>query len=403
MNTFKSKNSNNSERSGSLSNLRILDLTRVWAGPLATRTLADFGAEVIKISDPRVPLDSASRVNNKLNRNKYNIGIRLDQSKGKQVFLDLVAISDVVIENYRPRVMKNLDLTYKTLCETNPNLIMCSMPGFGLDGPYSEYPAFGSTAEAVSGASSLIGYDPKRPLQTGMSYADPISGLNSVWSVMAYARERVRSGQGAYIDIALSESPLGALGEFIAASSLGAEPPLINGNKHPQHCPHDAFPTKEEDKWITIAVRNLEEWNGLKQVYPGNEFDDPKLNDAKERKNSELFINNAISNWTINHPRDELVQSLQKCGVPAGPVLNNRELLENKHLKDKDYFVNLKEKNWGEIVYDGQSVPGNQRDKVSWHAMREVGEDSLHIIRNLLGYTEQEFDDLVSSEAIGSD
>ena len=171
MNTFKSKNSNNSERSGSLSNLRILDLTRVWAGPLATRTLADFGAEVIKISDPRVPLDSASRVNNKLNRNKYNIGIRLDQSKGKQVFLDLVAISDVVIENYRPRVMKNLDLTYKTLCETNPNLIMCSMPGFGLDGPYSEYPAFGSTAEAVSGASSLIGYDPKRPLQTGMSYA----------------------------------------------------------------------------------------------------------------------------------------------------------------------------------------------------------------------------------------
>ena len=89
--------------------------------------------------------------------------------------------------------------------------------------------------------------------------------------------------------------------------------------------------------------------------------------------------------------------------MPAGPVLNNRELLENKHLKDKDYFVNLKEKNWGEIVYDGQSVPGNQRDKVSWHAMREVGEDSSHIIRNLLGYTEQEFDDLVSSEAIGSD
>ena len=154
---------------GALRNLRVIDLTRVWAGPLGTRALADFGAEIIKVSDPRIPLSRVGKVNDKLNRNKLNIALRLDKPEGRDVFLDLVSIADVVIENFRPRVMRNLDVTYDRLLEVNPNLLLCSMPGFGLDGPYSEYPAFGSTAEAMAGINSMIGYDPQRPLQTGLS------------------------------------------------------------------------------------------------------------------------------------------------------------------------------------------------------------------------------------------
>ena len=170
---------------GALRNLRVIDLTRVWAGPLGTRALADFGAEIIKVSDPRIPLSRVGKVNDKLNRNKLNIALRLDKPEGRDVFLDLVSIADVVIENFRPRVMRNLDVTYDRLLEVNPNLLMCSMPGFGLDGPYSEYPAFGSTAEAMAGINSMIGYDPQRPLQTGLSYADPVSGLNLVSTILA--------------------------------------------------------------------------------------------------------------------------------------------------------------------------------------------------------------------------
>ena len=117
---------------GALNSLRVLDLTRVWAGPLGTRTLADFGADVIKISDPRTLLDSSARVNNKLNRNKKNIGIRLDKEEGREIFLRLAAISDIVIENYRPRVMRNLSLSYNNLRDANPTIIMCSMPGLSL-------------------------------------------------------------------------------------------------------------------------------------------------------------------------------------------------------------------------------------------------------------------------------
>ena len=123
---------------GPLSNIRILDLTRVWAGPLALRMLADFGAEVIKISDPRVPVDRESGTNNKLNRNKLGLALRLDEPEGRQLLLDLTNISDVVIENFRPRVMRNFDLTYEDLKTVKPDIIMCSMPGFGSEGEYAE-------------------------------------------------------------------------------------------------------------------------------------------------------------------------------------------------------------------------------------------------------------------------
>mgnify|MGYP003329190081 FL=1 len=126
----------NSKR-GSLSDIRILDLTRVWAGPLATRILGDFGAEIIKIGDPRRPINTSSGVNNKLSRNKLNLALRLDVISGREIFLDLVKISDVVIENFRPRVMPNLHLSYQDIRSVNPDIVMCSMPGFGTAGPYA--------------------------------------------------------------------------------------------------------------------------------------------------------------------------------------------------------------------------------------------------------------------------
>ena len=143
--------------SGSLSDIRVLDLTRVWAGPLATRVMGDFGADIIKISDPRVQLLSSNGLNHKLNRNIRNIGFRLDIVEGRDVLLGLVKKSDVIIENFRPRVMRNLNIGYDVLKTVKPDIIFVSMPGFGVDGPYSEYPAFGTTAEAVAGIPSLIG------------------------------------------------------------------------------------------------------------------------------------------------------------------------------------------------------------------------------------------------------
>ena len=166
-----------------LSDVCVLDLTRVWAGPLATRILGDFGAEAIKISDPRVPLDRLSGTNNKLNRNKVNLALRLDREEGRELFLELVATSDVVVENFRPRVMLNFDLTYERLQEARPDIVMCSMPGFGTTGEYADYPAFGPSVEAMTGLPSMMGYEGGDPRTSALAFPDPVAALNSVAAI----------------------------------------------------------------------------------------------------------------------------------------------------------------------------------------------------------------------------
>ena len=270
--------------SPSLNNLRILDLTRIWAGPLGTRTLGDFGADVIKVSDPRNPISSEAHVNEKLNRNKKNIALRLDTKKGRDIFLELVRISDVLVENYRPRVMRNFNLTYDDIKKVNPNIIMCSMPGFGLDGPYSEFPAFGSTAEAMSGIVSMMGYEENHPIQTGMSYADPVSAINLVGTLLTYARHRSITGEGCFIEIDLSDSPLGGIGEYIVANSVTGYQRPIQGNSHEQFSPHDAFPSKNTDEWIAISITTENEWGKFKEITSIESLNDSKFSSFKSRK-----------------------------------------------------------------------------------------------------------------------
>ena len=206
----------------------MLDLTWVWAGPLATRIMGDFGAEVIKISDPRVPLDRLSGTNNKLNRNKVNLALRLDREEGRAVFLELVATSDVVVENFRPRVMRDFGLTYERLREVRPDIVMCSMPGFGTTGEYADYPAFGPSVEAMTGLPSMMGYEGGEPRTSALAFPDPVAALNSVAAIMTALHHRRQTGEGQFIDLALTEGPICQIGEHVAAySRTGHQPPRV--------------------------------------------------------------------------------------------------------------------------------------------------------------------------------
>ena len=202
-----------------LKDVRVLDLTRVWAGPLGTRILGDFGAEVIKISDPRVPIDRLSGTNNKLNRNKVNLALRLDHEEGRELFLELVATSDVVVENFRPRVMRNFDLTYERLRKVRPDIVMCSMPGFGTTGEYADYPAFGPSVEAMTGLPSMMGYEGGEPRTSALAFPDPVAGLNATAAIMTALHHRRQTGEGQFIDLALTEGPICQIGEYVAAYS----------------------------------------------------------------------------------------------------------------------------------------------------------------------------------------
>ena len=386
-----------SRAGGALSGVRVVDLTRVWAGPLGTRTLGDFGAEVIKVSDPRLPADRLGGLYAKLNRNKSSIGLRLDTEVGRRIFLELVAVSDIVVENFRPRVMRNLDLGWDAIREANPSIVMCAMPGFGAEGPYADFPAFGSTGEAMSGVSSLIGYEPGKSLQSGMSYADPVSALNLVGVVMTYLRRSRLTGRGQYIDLALADSPVLMIGEHLVASSAPAQTPTLQGNKRPDYAPHGAYRAKGDDKWVAISVTNDDEWQALCSVIGDDRLLDARFSKLSGRKDNEEQLDAVVSEWTGRREPVDVMTQLQAAGVPAGRVATNQDLLADPHLAARDYFVDLDEPEIGLKRYDGQSIIGNYLDKFRWRAAPILGQDSRRVLVNLLGYSDGE------CEVLGSD
>ena len=384
----------NGSKEGSLTGLRVLDLTRVWAGPLATRIYGDYGADIIKISDPRVPLLSPNGLNSKLNRNKKNIGLRLDKPDGREIFLELTAISDVIIENFRPRVMRNLHITYETLAKVNPHIIMCSMPGFGLDGPYSEYPAFGTTAEALAGIPGLIGYDSSLPISTGIAYGDPVSGLNAVGILLTALRHRNITGTGQFIDIALAASPACNLGEFFAANSSNGYTPTINGNKSEHYSPHGAYPTRGEDQWISLSITNEKTWKALTEIINNPILSSEAYRVFENRKRDEILIDAHISDWFASKEAQEVMFQLQTRGIAAGVVSSNRQLLSDPHLNQREFFADMNEPLFGVKRYDGQSIQGNFINKSDWKTTEEVGGSSKEILMKLLGYTNDDCETL---------
>jgi crotonobetainyl-CoA:carnitine CoA-transferase CaiB-like acyl-CoA transferase len=266
------------------------------------------------------------------------------------------------------------------------------MPGYGLTGPYSEYPAFGSTAESISGINSMIGYDIDEPLQTGLSYADPISGLNSVSLVMAMLRKRMLTGQGSYVELALADSPIGTLGEFFVAASAGTGNTSIMSNKREYLSPHGVYRTRGEDKWIALAVETDEEWSRLVSMIGDERLKSPFFKHTADRKRREELIDYYISDWAIRMERDDAMKLLQANHISAGAVLNNLELLENEHLNDRNFFTFLTEKVYGDQKYDGQSIPGHKKSPNGWFPMKEIGESTDEILNCLLGkkYNETE-------------
>ena len=274
------------------------------------------------------------------------------------------------------------------------------MPGFGLDGPYSEYPAFGSTAEAMAGINSMIGYDAQRPLQTGLSYADPVSGLNLVNTILAFARRRGLTGKGNFVDLALADSPLGTLGEYFVANSSKGYLQEPQGNVHPYYSPHGAFRCKGKDQWIAISITNNAEWSRFK-----HQVNDPRLSptcysNVSSRQSNANTINQIIEEWASDKDATELMELLQGERIPSGKVSNNLEVLNDVHLNARDYFSYLTPKDGEEEKYDGQAIPGNQKEREEWFPMKNLGEDSSDVLLNYLGYSKSKYLSLIENEII---
>ena len=398
---------------GPLNGVRILNLTRIWAGPLATRILADLGAEVIKIEAPtgRGPATVPPGTNrllggsgdrpwnqqgtfNKLNRNKQSIAIDLKAAAGHALFLRLVACSDVVIENFSARAMPGLGLGYERLRDVNESVIYVAMPGFGVSGPYRDYVALGPSIEPMSGLTSIMGYGDRNPRLTSVAIPDAIAGTQGAAAVLTALERRTRTGLGQFVDLSQHEAALSMIGEYYIERQLTGRQPATVGNGHAVFAPHGTYRCRGDDDWIVIAVRDEDEWASLSELAGCGWGDDPRFAAVASRHANNAELDAAIETWTVAWDKLDLMQAVQAVGVPAGAVLNAPEMLEDPHLNERGFFVEFDQPDVGRIRYPGTPVLIDRERGARWAPAPKLGQHNEEVLSGLLGLNQAEVREL---------
>jgi len=405
-----------------LEGLKVLELTFAWAGPLIGRILADHGAQVVKV-ESRKYVDSAKGVdmadlsfgeNDRwtdrslsyivANPGKYHLAMELTDPVGREVVLDLVRWADVVIENFTPRVLPNLGLGWELFHEVNPSLIMISATGFGHVGPYRNYGAWGWGMECQSGITFHTGYqgDPD-PLILTPTIPDPLSATTGVAAVLAALEERRRTGQGQWIDLAQYEcATFATLVDILRSGESGKDRPRV-GNRHASRAPQGVYPSDGADDWVAVAVETDEQWRSLCRVIGQNELaGDEALATHAGRYAQHDRIDAAIARWTRTRAKRDAMRELQAAGVPAGAVLNAREIPADPHVQAMNYFraawgLEIGLRIWPGPWYDMTATPGDVERGTS-----VFGEDNQRVLRDLLGYDAEKVAALLATDAFST-
>ena len=403
-----------------LSGVRVLELTAHWAGPLAARHLADLGAEVIKIEAPDRPATRGGRYPggnpfrhhynrsgyfNKLNRNKRAITLNLFDADARDIFLRLVAESDVVLENNSPRVMRNFGLGYAALRKVNPNIIMVSISGFGQTGPDRDYVAYGANVEASCGLAAVTGYaDDDRPYRSTLFYADPVTGAHAAIAALAALHHRAESGQGQYVDMSLHENGITFFPEAMIEYTTTGMPSPRRGNRHALYAPQGCYPSVGDDAWIAVCVRDESEWAALARAIgcPGL-ADDPGLATVEGRRKRHDELDIAISEWTSRYDHNEAARILQAAGAPAGPVLANWELVSNPHFHARGFYVPMEHPEMGVFQYPGMPWKLSETPGLVRTASPLYGEHNGLVFRGLLGMSDDQLGPLYARRAIADE
>lgn len=390
--------------SGALAGLRVIDLTRVLAGPFCTMMLADMGAEVIKIEEPGKGDDSRhfapfrngeSAYFMNLNRNKKGITLDL-KGKGREVFLDLVREADVVIENFRPGTMDKLGLGYETLKEANPRLVYAAVSGFGDTGPYRLRPGYDIIGQAMGGLMSTTGWPGGEPTRSGTAMADVLAGLSVAIGILAALRHRDRTGVGQKVDVALVDSVVASL-EIITQIYLteGRVPERI-GNRYESCYPYDSF--RAGDGSVVIAAANDKLWKLVCQTIgsPGL-ADDERFDTNAKRVARHAEIKPLIEAWTCRHPVDVVVERMLAAGVPASPINTVDRLVNDPHIAGaRQMFVDVEHPVAGSTKLTGSHIKFTATPTRIASPAPVLGQHNGDILGGLLGMTAEAIDALAN-------
>jgi crotonobetainyl-CoA:carnitine CoA-transferase CaiB-like acyl-CoA transferase len=401
-----------------LRNIRIVDLTMGWSGPLATRHMADMGAEIVKIEACKYPdwwrgweysHESIARQEherspafNQINRNKLGVAIDLTHPDGRALALELVARADAVIENQATGVMEKLGLSFHELRRVNPQLVMLSLPGFGTEGPWAGYRAYGSTVEHAAGLPHFTGAPDGPPVQTHVAYGDACGGLNAAAALLVALFHCRRTGVGQRVELSQTECmmQLGIHGMIADAIHPGAD--LRAGNRHPAFAPHGCFACREDDSWLTLAVTSDEQWQALCRVIDREDLArDEALARMDGRRDDERRIESIIAEWARDQLSEAAAEALQMAGVPAASVRRPTDILHDEDYKERSY--------WLEIERDVVGIKPHPAAPWRFNGARPairtpaplLGEHNRYVFGELLRLSTERIDELERDGIIG--
>jgi crotonobetainyl-CoA:carnitine CoA-transferase CaiB-like acyl-CoA transferase len=404
-----------------LNGIRVLSLEQVHVLPWGTAFLADFGAEVIRIESPNHMNDRRSGPfpdNDPgdewwneggtfayWGRNKKSLCIDVTQPLGKEVFLKLVARSDIVTDNFRPGTMQRLGLDHASLAALKPDIITLSCTAYGHTGPWRAYGARARTVDAACGLSYLTGYEGGPALRASSNYMDHSGGLNVAYALLLALYRRRKTGTGMRIDLSMYETGVSCIGPAILEAQHGIERPRL-GTAHLWKAPHNIYRCQGYDRWITISVSSDHEWQCLKAgmgepAWAADRRFDTVLGRWQHRQELDAHLNQ----WTTTHDDQELMHLLQAHGITAGAVLTARELVANPHLQARGYlevFTNDNAPRVGPRVYAGRPFRAHPEPPIPLFLVSALGQHNMQVLHDVAGLSEPEIQRLIEAGVIAA-
>lgn len=385
-------------RGGPLQGVRVVELTKVWAGPYIGKLLAFLGAEVIRVESEK-SLDvtrfyGVDDINNApgfkaVNPQKLSVQIDMKSAEGIQLILDLVKQSDILIENLRPGAVKRLGLGYEQVKAVKPDIIYTSMGMYGNEGPLSYQTGYAPCFAALSGLSSLVGYEGEAPAGMNVRYADSTFGAAAAFATLAALYHRRKTGEGQYVDVSAVESMTSMIGDTLMDYTLNANITACSGNRHPEMAPHGVYPCAEES-WICIAAADDADWQALAGSMGQAELaTEERFSTLEARKANEEQLNEIIAAWTAGHDAQELAMLLQSLGIAATKSLSSVELVADFHLWGREFYREVALSDGGSQSILGPGWKMSRGAAITTGAPR-LGEHNAYIFGEVLGLSAEE-------------